>query len=312
MRLGSTTLLYYTKIRAATATRNRSSSAPDQGKALGPNPLWPPRSTTWLYYTKTATATRNRSTSARLRLKKRPLARITPLSPSRSTTWLYYTKARAATATRNRSSSARLRYMKMPLAWSVATALNSLALLYQDQGRYSDAEPLYKRSFKIYEKALGPDHPSIAVTLNNLAVLYNAQGRYSDAEPLYKRSLAIKEKTLGPYHPSVSNTLTNLAFLNYEQNKPVEALGYTRRAAKILRTRVDRPTTRQEESVQSEQRATKWTFFAHADFALSDGHTEPRVGLEREHLGIVAGGSFGDRRAIRGCLRVRPQAVQVT
>ena len=37
----------------------------------------------------------------------------------------------------------------------VGTSLNNLAALYQAQGRYSEAEPLYKRSLTIYEKALG-------------------------------------------------------------------------------------------------------------------------------------------------------------
>ena len=31
-----------------------------------------------------------------------------------------------------------------------------LAALYFGQGRYADAEPLYKRSLAIHEKALGP------------------------------------------------------------------------------------------------------------------------------------------------------------
>ncbi len=61
-----------------------------------------------------------------------------------------------------------------------------------------DAEPLYKRSLAILEKALGPEHPNVAMSFNNLALLYEAQGRYGDAEPLYKRSLAISEKVLGP------------------------------------------------------------------------------------------------------------------
>ena len=54
----------------------------------------------------------------------------------------------------------------------VATSLNNLALLYDNQGRYADAEPLYKRSLAISRKALGPDHPDVATSLNNLAELY--------------------------------------------------------------------------------------------------------------------------------------------
>ena len=38
----------------------------------------------------------------------------------------------------------------------MATDLNNLGSLYHDQGKYSEAEPLYKRSLAIDEKALGP------------------------------------------------------------------------------------------------------------------------------------------------------------
>jgi tetratricopeptide (TPR) repeat protein len=65
----------------------------------------------------------------------------------------------------------------------VAASLNNLALLYANQGRYADAEPLYKPALAIREKALGPNHPDIAQSLNNLALLYHNQGRYADAEP---------------------------------------------------------------------------------------------------------------------------------
>ena len=85
----------------------------------------------------------------------------------------------------------------------VGTSLSNLAVLYQSQGRYADAEPLYKRSLAIREKALGPDHPDVGTSLNNLAGLYQSQGRYAEAEPLFKRSLAIREKALGPDHPDV-------------------------------------------------------------------------------------------------------------
>ena len=37
------------------------------------------------------------------------------------------------------------------------------------QGQHAQADPLYKRSLTINEKALGPDHPAVATSLNNLA-----------------------------------------------------------------------------------------------------------------------------------------------
>ena len=72
----------------------------------------------------------------------------------------------------------------------LAATLNDLAELCKEEGRYADAEPLYKRALATWKKALGPDHPDVAQSLNNLADLYSAQGRHADAEPLYKRALA--------------------------------------------------------------------------------------------------------------------------
>ena len=86
----------------------------------------------------------------------------------------------------------------------VAQALNNLAGLYRAQGRYGDAEPLYKRSLAMREKSLGPDRSEVAESLNNLGALYEVQARFAEAEPLYKRSLAIREKVLGPDRPDVA------------------------------------------------------------------------------------------------------------
>ena len=73
----------------------------------------------------------------------------------------------------------------------VATSLNNLAGLYETQGHYVQAEPLYKRSLAIYEKAHGPDHPDVAMSLNNLAILYRATKRETQAEELEKRAARI-------------------------------------------------------------------------------------------------------------------------
>jgi tetratricopeptide (TPR) repeat protein len=74
----------------------------------------------------------------------------------------------------------------------VATSLNNLALLYSTQGNYAQAEPLYKRSLEIREKALGPDHPDVATSLKNIAELYRKTGREKEAEEFEKRAAAIR------------------------------------------------------------------------------------------------------------------------
>lgn len=46
-----------------------------------------------------------------------------------------------------------------------ASDLNKRAIELDNAGRYSDAEPLYKRALAIREKALGPDHSEVSVSL---------------------------------------------------------------------------------------------------------------------------------------------------
>ena len=73
--------------------------------------------------------------------------------------------------------------------------------MYGHQGKYADAEALYKRALAIEEKAHSKDHPLVAYPLIGLAILYNEEGKYTDAEGLNKRALAIREKALGKDHP---------------------------------------------------------------------------------------------------------------
>ncbi|PPJ64013.1 tetratricopeptide repeat protein, partial [Cuspidothrix issatschenkoi] len=101
----------------------------------------------------------------------------------------------------------------------VATSLNNLAGLYDSQGRYNDAEPLYLQSLDIRKRQLGDDHPDVATSLNNLAGLYDSQGRYNDAEPLYLQSLDIRKRQLGNDHPDVATSLNDLALLYYSQGR---------------------------------------------------------------------------------------------
>ena len=115
----------------------------------------------------------------------------------------------------------------------LATSLNNLAALYRAQGKYAQAEPLYRRSLAIREKALGPEHPDVAGSLNNLAALYRAQGKYAEAEPFYRRSLTIWEKALGPEHPAVAQSLENYAALLRKMGREEEAAEMEARAKAI-------------------------------------------------------------------------------
>ncbi|MBD2540372.1 tetratricopeptide repeat protein [Coleofasciculus sp. FACHB-SPT36] len=112
---------------------------------------------------------------------------------------------------------------ELRLLTELATDLNNLALLYESQGRYSEAEPLYLQAIDIDKKSLPADHPGIATDLNNLAGLYESQGRYSEAEPLYLQALDIDKKSLPADHPEIATHLNNLAGLYRNQGRYSEA-----------------------------------------------------------------------------------------
>jgi len=64
------------------------------------------------------------------------------------------------------SSSAPLALAIDDVADDKAISLNNLGLLYGAQGRYAEAEALYKRSLAIRQRALGDRHPDFAAALN--------------------------------------------------------------------------------------------------------------------------------------------------
>jgi tetratricopeptide (TPR) repeat protein len=107
------------------------------------------------------------------------------------------------------------------------------ASLYQAQGRHQLAEPLYKRSLAIREKAPLKENPDIVSTLHGLAYLYQTQGRHQLAEALYKRSLAILEKLQWKKHPLAAQSLQGLAQVYQVQGDIKGATDFLRRQLAI-------------------------------------------------------------------------------
>src|SRR5262249_6356473 len=72
----------------------------------------------------------------------------------------------------------------------VGQTLNNLAIVYRRQGKYSEAEGLYKRALAINEQTLGTSHPNVAWTLNNMAVLYEGRGESGSALAYSRKATA--------------------------------------------------------------------------------------------------------------------------
>jgi tetratricopeptide (TPR) repeat protein len=100
-----------------------------------------------------------------------------------------------------------------------ALSFNNLAGLYQSQGRYEEAEPLYIQALELRKQLLGKNHPDTAQSFNYLALLYHYQGRYEAAEALYIQALEIADRAFGINHPKTATFRGNLEYLRIQMGK---------------------------------------------------------------------------------------------
>jgi tetratricopeptide (TPR) repeat protein len=79
----------------------------------------------------------------------------------------------------------------------MGSAENNLAVVLQHEGRFGEAEELYKEATTIWQKVLGPNHEWVALSLLNLSSLCREQRMHSDAESLYQASMTIRRASPG-------------------------------------------------------------------------------------------------------------------
>ena len=62
--------------------------------------------------------------------------------------------------------------------------MNNLASIYNEQGKYDEAEVLYKQCLERRIAVLGENHPNTISTISNLEAMYESQGRHDEANAL--------------------------------------------------------------------------------------------------------------------------------
>lgn len=171
----------------------------------------------------------------------------------------------------------------------MAKSLSTVAMMYQSEGSYSYAEPLYQRALAIWEKRLGSETLAVAKSLTGLGHVYHARGRYAEADSLFQRSLAIYESVLGAEHPEVGKALAGLAFAYNRERRFDEALAFARRATRLL---AERYTGREEASrgaLLFEQRTQSWRFDLHLALLSATGSAQAAgEGFEVEQFARVS------------------------
>jgi tetratricopeptide (TPR) repeat protein len=108
----------------------------------------------------------------------------------------------------------------------------SLARFYQRQGKYAEAESVFKECVRLYEPEEGC-RQSLAFSVDDLAKLHLAQRHYSEAELLFKRSLSIMESLVGGESALLEKNLLNLADLYKIEGKHELEQKFRKRALEL-------------------------------------------------------------------------------
>ena len=98
-----------------------------------------------------------------------------------------------------------------------------IADLLVAQGKYGDAEKLYRGVIQARSIAVGADHPDTLDSCHRLIYALTRQSKYAEAETEARRVLREREKVLGPEHVDTLVSRYNLAEPLVEQGKYAEA-----------------------------------------------------------------------------------------
>ena len=92
----------------------------------------------------------------------------------------------------------------------VTSALNNIANLYGNLGRFAEAEAAFEEALALNRELFGDEHPENATILNNMATLAWRQREFERAAVLQRQVLEMDRRLLGPRHEYVGTDLVNL------------------------------------------------------------------------------------------------------
>ena len=94
-----------------------------------------------------------------------------------------------------------------------AFTLDRLAQELEDQGKYDEAEPLYREALAVQRATIGDRHLDTLTSMGNLGLLHMAKGDIPAAELLLGEALQGSRETLGDRHPHTLGCINNLGML---------------------------------------------------------------------------------------------------
>jgi tetratricopeptide (TPR) repeat protein len=106
---------------------------------------------------------------------------------------------------------------------TLALALSFVACFLWDDGKFIQAEMLFKKAWGIMTGLNGPQHPDTLGTMSNLAATFVREGRWDDAVAIQETVLKSKRQVHGDRHSETLVAMANLASMYWAQGKRNEA-----------------------------------------------------------------------------------------
>ena len=97
--------------------------------------------------------------------------------------------------------------------------MNGLASAYDDQGKYAQAETLFRQTMDVDRRVLGPEQAYTLTAINNLGEVSQHLGKYDAAETYTAQALAGWRHTLGPESTYTVTSEADLALAYLSQGK---------------------------------------------------------------------------------------------
>lgn len=101
--------------------------------------------------------------------------------------------------------------------------LNYLGLLYNQMNKTDKVEDYLKRASEFYLKRFGDQNPNYAKVLNDLGNFYRTQSRFDEAEKNLTQALAIRANALDTNHPDYVESQEDLGVLYWKKGDLVKA-----------------------------------------------------------------------------------------
>jgi len=105
-------------------------------------------------------------------------------------------------------------------------SIHNFAYLRRVQGRFDEAEALYREALDGFQRVLGEDHERTLIAVGNMGVMLELRGQLAEAEAYYRRAAEGLDRLKGPEDFDTLAAVGNVGFILQLQNRTEEAAPY--------------------------------------------------------------------------------------